>query len=483
MDTIRAFSTESLKTAHADLVRARRALPVAAGVLVLIHLLTVHPYLTTRGQIAGLETAIDANAALAATLGPEIQKLKAATRQADKRIADLLERTSLTMIDRFGALRDRVSRALTGDIAPPSAASAPPHDRTAQPRMPQMQMPQVQMPQSTADMRPAPRAGEDAERQLSGILAIVRTDPAAASDRLSDWARVHIVKATYDDAQAEWDRAIRPDYLAALRAAGKSARAAAASAPESAAEIAKALARTSDDIEKRIDAVGEIAIRHDQALSEALGFDWWKTEGGKLRNAELVVDRIGSALADIANRASRPTETLHAALELQNRLRADLAQRQKLLETQFADQRARLAGLSGAGEFIPVDLEGFVGLFPLVIGLVMGVMLLRAGQARHEAATAAADLARASPAPEDEAVRTWISQRMIGGSAPFPGSLATVAPAGAVVAWILLAAVQVAGSPARALIAPWTGAAVAVALVAAAAGWEVLAVRKLRGAP
>ena len=57
---------------------------------------------------------------------------------------------------------------------------------------------------------------------------------------------------------------------------------------------------------------------------------------------------------------------------------------------------------------IPVDLASFIGLFPLVIGLVMGFMMLRVGQARREGAQATADLADA--APEDAETRDWLAR-------------------------------------------------------------------------
>jgi hypothetical protein len=38
--------------------------------------------------------------------------------------------------------------------------------------------------------------------------------------------------------------------------------------------------------------------------------------------------------------------------------------------------------VSGADGVVPLDLASFIGLFPLVVGLVLGFMLVRVGEAR-----------------------------------------------------------------------------------------------------
>ena len=72
--------------------------------------------------------------------------------------------------------------------------------------------------------------------------------------------------------------------------------------------------------------------------------------------------------------------------------------------------------MSGTAGVVPVDLASFIGLFPLVLGLVLGFMLWRAGEARHQGALAAADLARAAPEAAD--TRAWLARRLLGGGAP-----------------------------------------------------------------
>ena len=157
-------------------------------------------------------------------------------------------------------------------------------------------------------------------------------------------------------------------------------------------------------------------------------------------------------------------------------MRDGLRRRQEELAQQFAEQRAQLAGLSGTAGMVPVDLASFIGLFPLVLGLMLGLMLWRAGQARHQGALAAADLARA--APDDADTRVWLARRVLGGNA-WAALFVTGALAIGALLWIALAAWQIAGSPGDPPLAPWTSGALAGLVVLLAAGWDVAAIRRL----
>ena len=141
MSYIEGIARESLKTAHRDLVKARRNLLLAAGLLALIHLLTVHPYLKTSQEIASLEASMAANTALVSRLDPEIERLQKARQSAGKRLDNLLDGATEEMIGKFADLRKAVQRAQGGEL--PEAGIAPGAGVEPSPPMLQMQMQQM----------------------------------------------------------------------------------------------------------------------------------------------------------------------------------------------------------------------------------------------------------------------------------------------------------------------------------------------------
>ncbi len=118
MSYIEGIARESLKTAHTDLVKARRNLLLVAGLLALIHLLTVHPFLKTSREIVSLEASMGANNALVSRLDPEIERLQKARQSAGKRLDDLLDGATEEMIGKFADLRQAIRRAQRGERPP-----------------------------------------------------------------------------------------------------------------------------------------------------------------------------------------------------------------------------------------------------------------------------------------------------------------------------------------------------------------------------
>jgi hypothetical protein len=128
---------------------------------------------------------------------------------------------------------------------------------------------------------------------------------------------------------------------------------------------------------------------------------------------------------------------------------------------------------------LPVDLASFIGLFPLLLGLVLGFLMLRSAQVRRDAAIAAADLAVAAPGDRD--TRMWLARRVLGGADARGPQLTSAALALGIIAWIALAAVQVSASELTPPLAPWASAALAAIMVVAAATCDVAAIRHLAG--
>jgi hypothetical protein len=303
-----------------------------------------------------------------------------------------------------------------------------------------------------------------------------------AWEELIAYARRDIVEAAYARAEREWSQRIRPVYLRALAASTESARRVAAQAPESAAPTVAALHAAADGMAEQRAILEAIEISHDHVVEEALGTDWWHTVQGKGAYADAVAQSVAEQMQAIIETAQAPSEAIRTTLALQEELRGALERRQQELERQFTEQRAQLASLSGTAGVVPVDLVSFIGLFPLVLGLVLGFMLWRAGQARHQGALAAADLAQA--APDDPVTRAWLARRVLGGGDALAPLLVTplLVTGGLAIGallWIALAAWQIAHSPSDPPLAAWTSGSLGALVVLVAAGWDLAAIRRL----
>jgi hypothetical protein len=495
MGYIEQVARDALQAAYADLAKARRTLLPVAGVLALIHLLTVYPYLEASREIAGIEASMAANGGLLAALEPEIEKLQEASASAGAQLTTLLKGVTAEMVGSFAGLRSLVATALEDEtpdteLQPEASGSmqvqAPPEQIQAPPEQIQIQAPpeqiQIQAPQANAPLDPAayppPRSAGPfvASPELQEILdALAAGEPAW--ERLIAYARRDIVEAAYGRAERDWSRHIRPAYLSALEASMASARRVAAQAPESAAPTAAALHAAADAMAQQRAVLETIQISHDNVVDQALGTDWWHTVQGKSAYADAVTQSVADQMDAIMQTAKAPSEAIRATLTLQEELRAALVLRQEELEQQFAEQRAQLAALSGTAGVVPVDLASFIGLFPLALGLVLAFMLWRVGEARHQGAQAAGDLGRA--APEDRDVRAWLTRRVLGGGDGLAPSLVTIALAAGALVWIALTAWQIAHSPSDPPLAPWTSATLGALVVLVAAGRDLAAIRRL----
>jgi hypothetical protein len=480
MGYIEQIARDALQAAYTDLARARRTLLPVAGVLALIHLLTVYPYLETSSEIAGIEASMAANAGLLAGLEPEIKKLQEASASAGAQLTALLDGVTDEMVQSFANLRNLVALAQNGEtptMQPPDPAGFPPIQQMQMQQMPvQMQMPQANLPPDPLQAPPGMVGPLVVSPQLQEILAALAAGEQVW-ERLIAYARRDIVEAAYARAERDWSRHIRPAYLSALAASVESARRVAAQAPESAAPTAAALQAAADAMAGQRAVLETIQISHDNVVDEALGTDWWHTVQGKSAYADAVTQSVADQMAAILQTAKAPSDAINATLALQEKLRATLVLRQEELEQQFAEQREQLATLSGTAGVMPVDLASFIGLFPLVLGLVLAFMLWRVGEARQQGAHAAADLGRA--APEDRDTRAWLTRRVLGSGDALATSLTTAVLAAGALLWIALAAWQIAHRPSDPPLAPWTSAILGALVVLVAAGRDLAAIRRL----
>jgi hypothetical protein len=479
MSYIEGIARESLKTAHGDLVKARRNLLLAVGLLALVHLLTVHPYLKTSREIVSLEASMAANTALVSRLDPEIERLQTARQSAGKRLDDLLDGATEEMIDRFADLRQAVQRAQAGET--PEAGLTPGAGVEPSPPMLQMQQMPLNAPPPFQDRLSNVGGSHGFGPELTPVLEAIVAEAPDAYDRLIAFARRNIVEAAYSRVQRDWSDRIRPVYVRALAKTEEGARQVAEDARGLAAtemvKTAAALLEAADELADKRAAVEAMTISHDNSVDAALGSDWWHTVQGKGEFADAVAQSIDQQMRDIVEIAAAPSAAIGKTLALQRDLRTKLATQQQQLERQFADQRKQLATLSGATGVVPVDLASFIGLFPLVLGLVLGLLLLRAGQARREAALAAADLSLA--APEDQEIRVWLARRALGGGGAIGPTLIAVSLALGAILWIALSTLQVANSPTETPLAPLVSGALSALVVLAATLWDAMAIRRL----
>ena len=489
MADIRDLARESLLAAQADIAKARRTLPLAAGVLALVHLLTVHPYIETGRDIAAVSALIAANGALLTGLDPDIATLQQTAERAESDLQSLLGETTEAMIGRFARLRELVGQAMAGNAPPPSpddvllppaAGAMSPMQQmplNMPPQMQMQQMPTMNMPVPYRPQMPLPPTDASPEGgELAAILAAVATGNATAMDRLTSFARTHIVAAAYREAQAAWRARIQPPYLAALEAATVSVRGAATKAGGVSPDAAAKLDAAADNLTRQQAAIAALEIAADSGVDAALGSDWWRTIEGKGAFADALADSVAERMRAITRTARTPADALRESQLLQQALHDDLIQRQKELERQFSQDREQLAALSGTSGVIPVDLASFIGLFPLVIGIVVGALLLRSAQARRQAALAADGLPGTTPA--DTETRNWLVMRALGGR-PAGCWLAGGAIALAAVSWIVLAGWQVAAAPEAPPLPPWLSVLLGAALVLAATAGDLWSVRRL----
>lgn len=472
MSNVEELAQETLKTAQADVARARRNLWLAVAVLALLHLLTVQPYLETQRHVAELGPRIADNAAMLVQLEGASAMIERAGAKAEQELRSSLDGATETMVDDFARLRGLVARAEQGDVP---LAWQDGTGGSAQIQMQQMAPEPMNMPNLSAGA-----ASAAISPNLQSVLEAIAGREPNAYAQLVDYARHDIVEAAYGDVQQRWARSVRPAYLREIDSLLAQVREASARSESLAEDTTTELRNAADELQARRDSLAALEIRPDAEVDDALGTEWWRTVQGKGAFADAVAESIDGQMREISTAAAAPAATLERILDLQQKLQAELTERQKELERQFAEAQQNLATLSGAGGVLPVDLVASIGLFPLLIGLSLAALVLRGAQARRQAALAAEELA--ATAPSGSQMRWWLVRQALGGGGATMAMLTTLSIGLAVVAWIILAAVQVADSPLIPPLPPWRAAGIAVIAIVAALAWDGAMIRRLQAA-
>lgn len=492
MNAIEDIVCDALKTARSEVLGARRMLFLSVGVLAIIHLLTVSPYLATSQKLGELTISMKANTELVAQLDPEIEKLRQAEDSARRKLDRLLEDVTKSMIKQFDDLRNTIDIVKRADRSEPMRPSAADSLQT-----PSLQRPQVppthQMPIQGAEQwlqerqlqgRERPSAGrsivdqpKNIDNELDTILNALADNEPDAYDQLTDYVRLKIVAVAYKGAHQMWSENIRKDYLNALNAAEKGALQAAAT-PLATVEIAEAFQKAADQMREQRLVIEEIEIRHDDTVAAPIDRDFWRTRQGKVDYAKAIRQSIKDKLHAVVETTDALSGIIHQALDLQQKFRDQLIEQQRGIEQQFEIQRKQLTTLSGAAGVFPVDLASFIGLFPLVIGLVTGLLLLRVGEARRQAEFATSEIGELGN--ESIEVHRWLTRRVLGGHTVTGPTLVTLGLAFAAVFWIVLTAMQVSGSLQQPPpLSAQTSGFLASLFVLAAAIWDAVAIRRI----
>lgn len=501
MSYIGDVARNALTTAHSDLAKARRTLLLVAGLLALIHLLTVHPYLRVSREMAAIEPRIAADDALLARLKPEIDRLSTAGQEANQQIKRVLQRATNRMMADFAELRTLVEKARSGERPVPLPPPMPGHAPSAMAGQIAQQAPLQTMPVSPVQPVPGPVSSAMAaqllqqgpfqtmpvlppnlpglvrDADLEGVLAALASGAPDAYERLTRYARESIVGTAYASAHREWTTNVRSAYLQVLDQVEHILRVLAKEATNAVSQEAQALSSAAEELAQTRATIEAIEIRPDHRVNEALGTDWWRTVSGKEQYADAVGVSIDNQMQSIAEASVAPAAAINSIRERQQALHSALSSRRAVLETQFAAQTKELATLSGASGVLPIDLKTFIGVFPLVLGVVLALLLLRIGQARHDAARATEELATA--APEDRETRQWLARRALGGDQSTGPVILTAFLAAGACLWIILAAIQLIASLVDPPVATPVACAAGIALVLAAAGWDLRAIRQL----
>ena len=119
MAALEEIARDALDQARKDLARNRRVLVVAIGVLALVHLLTIGPYLRTSRDAAIVELDITQTREVVSQLSAQIDSLQAARTTAENDLGTILRAATDRMISDFAGLRSAIELGLSDKVGEP----------------------------------------------------------------------------------------------------------------------------------------------------------------------------------------------------------------------------------------------------------------------------------------------------------------------------------------------------------------------------
>jgi len=424
MSSIQDIAHEELKVAYADIVKGRQSFLTAVGMLILIYTLTVNPYLNTSREINDLTKEIASVEKLDAKIGDNLQQLTSANTTAK---------------DQVNGLRNKINKKMIRELSDLQT--------------------KAELSQLSAPTKPV-----DAPLSIfENFLNFFSKKPAEPSSQ-------DVVNAAYEQAQAEWEKNIRPKYLISLKATVDMINL--ATGGENSAATTSNLKAIATGLEAKRDALKTLDISLDNSVKDKL------RKGGADKKAytQLATLSITTQIKKITEIFSAIDSFIGQIKDVQSQVQAGLEKNKCELIKKLAEEEKQQITLAG----VPVNIKTLVGLFPLVGSIILCIPVLRSGLTRREAAYA---IKRLQPRidngnwndapPTDDKIHKWQINRMREPVwCPLVVALVTALCAGAV-------SYQVAGSLMAPPLSPWMTFISAAFVVGASTGWYVHAIKKL----
>jgi hypothetical protein len=270
---------------------------------------------------------------------------------------------------------------------------------------------------------------------------------------------------------------VRPEYLQAWAGVEQTARQLSDQPNVALPKEAGARLAAANALVGARETIKRIEISPHHPVDEALGTDWWRTVPGKGQYAEAIIGSIAAQMKSITDTAATAMNAIEVIRERHRTLHTALVQQREQLEKQFNAQNKQLATLSGASGVLPLDRASFIQFFPLVIGVLLGLLLMRVSQARHDGVQATEALAMANP--EDRLTRRWLARRVLGAERPAGPMIVTTVSAIAACLWVIFSAIQLTASSIKPPVSSLLTSAVGITLILAGAAWDLWGIRRL----
>jgi hypothetical protein len=421
---------------------------VFVALLVYLHLGLVVPFVADTREKAKVERQLTESRTAEGKLQVALDganKLAKQLGEAKDRIASDLK---AKLVDRFRRLSTAVS-ALSA-LDPTEAERSQGASLFAKPPPPQMQQQVVQQdPSALEPMPPALR------RRIAETARAVGAGEVPSE--LQAYIESKVIEPALVQAKEEWAKSgltIAQDQAAPITEGIKEAKAA---LPAAAKEL--------DNLETAVEALRSEAQR--LSFERPANPDWWRTVSGKEATIlsmtadfsqrignfninEIALRRLTAQIADLARKHQEAATALNAAL-------AELDKR-------AADLQSRLGEIGAPLKVIAFKLAEIAPLLPLIIAAILAAIAAWTAEGLRRL-TLAAELVGEDT--DSTAVHRWLHAAAGGSRAWIAGTELTLAIAS--VAWVLVAAWNVAALPTPFLTQPIFAVIAAAAVIAARA--------------
>jgi hypothetical protein len=427
---------------------------VAVALLAYLHFGLVVPFAADTHDKAAVDRQLADNRAAEEALKPVLNAADKLARRVNEATDQVAADLKAELIERFQRLSKVVGTLAALD---PSQAGGPEGAALFAPP-PQQQM-QQQQQQQVVQEDPSELAPMSAELRRRIAETARRVGPGEPPPELQAYIDTGLIGPAFMHANQAWAMSgpkIAQDGVAAIAEDSVKARTA---APAAAAEL--------DRLAKSVDALGNEAQR--LTFAPPANSLWWRTVGGKegtilsmtsdlaarvgdFSTGQMALQRLSTQIADIVNKNQQAAAALNGAL-------AELDKR-------AADLQSQLGEIGAPLKVISFKLAEIAPLMPLIIAATLAAIAAWTADGLRRMALAA-ELVGGEP--DRTAIRRWL--RAAAGGSRARVAAAEFAVAIASVAWVVMAARNVAHLPLPFLTQPIV-AVIAIAVVVAARAYR-----------